>query len=66
MVRTPGLLEPPGNLPALEAERSRLERELAATGAPRARRLLALELRRVVIAAALAGDELQATREKGS
>jgi hypothetical protein len=48
--RTPGLLELPGNLPALEAERARLERELAATASPRARLLLALERRRTVIA----------------
>ena len=48
--QTPGLLPLPRSRPALAAERDRLERELALSLAPRARRLLAIERRRVIIA----------------
>lgn len=47
--RTPGLMALPRNVPALEAERSRLERELERRQPPAARRLLAIERRRVIV-----------------
>lgn len=48
--RTRGLMALPPSRPALEAELGRLERELARTPPPAARRLLAIERRRVVLA----------------
>ena len=48
--RTPGLLPLPPSPAALTAERERLERELRHDGSGRARKLLAIERRRVVIA----------------
>lgn len=49
MPRTPGLLPLPSSPKALEAELSRLERELGSTNAAKARRLLAIERRRVIV-----------------
>lgn len=63
--RTPGLLEPPRNLPALESERARLERELAVVRWPRARRLLACERRRVIVRQDELAEAASATRETG-
>lgn len=58
-MRTAGVAPLPGNRPALEAEGERLERELGAARHPQARRLLAIERRRVVI-------ELDRLRSSGS
>lgn len=44
------LMPLPSSRIALDAERDRLERELAATSHPATRRLLAIERRRVVVA----------------
>lgn len=49
MNRTPGLLPLPPSILALVAELERLEREQLHTATPKARRLLAIERRRVVI-----------------
>lgn len=49
MNRTSGLLPLPPSIPALVAELERIEREQAHTAAPKARRLLAIERRRVII-----------------
>lgn len=62
--RTQGLLEPPSNLPALESERVRLERELAHTRTPAARRLLACERRRVIVRQDELAEATAATRER--
>lgn len=48
--RTRGLLPLPPSEPALRAELRRLEYELSRRGTPAARRLLAVERRRVVLA----------------
>lgn len=47
--RIKGLLPLPANRPALEAERSRLERELDKLAVPAHRRILAIERRRVIV-----------------
>lgn len=49
MTRTPGLLPLPPSVPALAAELQRIEREQGHTAAPAARRLLAIERRRVIV-----------------
>jgi hypothetical protein len=54
VLRTAGILPLPRSRGALEAELARLDRELAATPLPRARRLFAIERRRVVVALELA------------
>lgn len=45
----PGLLPLPRNVPALEAERDRLERHLEHAPAGASRRVLAIERRRVIV-----------------
>lgn len=47
--RTPGLLPLPGSRPALAAELERLDRELGRLTSGRARRILAMERRRVLV-----------------
>ena len=49
ILRTPGLLPLPPSVPALVAELERIERERGHTAAPAARRLFAIERRRVIV-----------------
>lgn len=58
--KTPGLLPLPTNVPALEAERCRLERVLDQLHEPAHRRVPAMERRRVIVRL----DELAAERQE--